>query len=342
MAVVGPRGHASRTLFAAGAIVLGSSCHENKVARPPPPSLAETGTVVARVDGTPITGEAVLAIARAKHVSLKEARDLAIRDALFAKEAIAKNLDIGVTRDLDVALAQGLVRTFRTDAMAQGPISDDEVVPFAVKNFFFVARPESWATIHALVPLKTDASQADIDRAHSVAVAIRDVERPIGASIKGTFPMSNVDAITAAFDDAANSVDKQGYKLEIEPLPPIAKDGATVFLDHRDPLQGPFDPEFVKGATALAERGDISDPVRSQFGWHVILLLDRVPEQMVKLDPLKVMFADDVYDARAKNARVAFVDGLRKTTPPEIPQNVDATLALLRIGKSSQAKLGAP
>jgi predicted metal-dependent hydrolase len=304
---------------------------------PPPPSLAvSSNEIVAHVGDAAISKETVLGIAKAQNISPREATELAVRDALFAQEALARRLDVLHERDLDATLAKALAASILEQVKAEGPIRDDEITQLVAgtrtlngENYsYLVDRPEAWVTVHAVVKIAKDADEDTVKRAKKVADAIRDAVKPIGARAKETIPLAGPDHEGGQFLDVAKAVDKQGFDVAIEALPPVGADSFTVLPNGRSP----FDPRFTAGAVALKQRGDLSEPVRSDFGWHVIMLLDRIPGQQLSMPELKELFEDYVYDARARKVTEPLLAELRKSNPSDIVRNSDALLALIHVG----------
>lgn len=69
-----------------------------------------------------------------------------------------------------------------------------------------------------------------------------------------------------------------------------------------------FDPGFSAGVATLSKEGDLSEPVRSSFGYHVIKLEKfNGPEHQMTFDQVKPMLIDEVRESYLKNLRADYL-----------------------------------
>ena len=66
--------------------------------------------------------------------------------------------------------------------------------------------------------------------------------------------------------------------------------------------------EYAAAAHALQAPGDLSDPVRTEFGYHVIRLEERLPERRVPRERVVELVTAEVYGARARAAMLGLVE----------------------------------
>jgi parvulin-like peptidyl-prolyl isomerase len=103
-----------------------------------------------------------------------------------------------------------------------------------------------------------------------------------------------------------------------------------------------MDPAFAAAAFAMKNNGEISAPVLSSFGYHLILLEDRRPAGFRSFDEVKPeimgeLKAKALADAKAESTRRIFTDPTLKVDAELINLiNTDA------VAKASAAKAAAP
>ena len=74
---------------------------------------------------------------------------------------------------------------------------------------------------------------------------------------------------------------------------------------------GQMIPEFEKASFALHNKGDVSEPISSQYGWHIIRLIDKKP--MDDFETAKTKLANEIkQNERNQEVFGSFVDKLKK------------------------------
>jgi parvulin-like peptidyl-prolyl isomerase len=228
---------------------------------------------VAKVGDLAIDRDYVLAIARARGISAKEALNAAIEDALLAEAAVrAKALDDpNLRRHLDAALVRALTAKVRRESMAEGPFTDQEIALVAASHPE-VSRPESRVTLHALV-------KKEVPNAETIAKDMR--------ALLATANGEDAAASEAAFREKAKSVAMPaGQELVIERLPAIDATGHVLGTKTN------VEPSFAKAAFAVSKALGTSEVVETSYGYHVIRVLEVSPafeasraDKLEKLEP---------------------------------------------------------
>ena len=86
-----------------------------------------------------------------------------------------------------------------------------------------------------------------------------------------------------------------------------------------------MDPAFAAAAFAMKTKGEISAPVKSSFGWHIILFEDRRPAGYRTFDEVKPQILAElrqraIDENRAANTRAIFSDPTLKVNNELIEQ----------------------
>jgi hypothetical protein len=241
------------------------------------------GDTIARVGDVSIPVSLVAAVAAAQKVPASGALGLLIDDALAAAGARAAGLNQSAEFQLaeTAARARLVVLHVREEARSAGPPTDAEVNLLSERHWLELDLPEQMRVIHAVV-MKPKKPELQADAA-ALAAALAATEA----------------AATSAddFEVRANAL-SHGADLEIkvERLDPFVADGRIA-----SPEGGGLDPDFVRGALPLAP-GTTSGVVRSAFGWHVIRMIERMPEHRVPFEQRRRLFEEEVQTVRARRA----------------------------------------
>src|SRR5450432_1650023 len=293
-------------LFLCGAWVAFVACSKTPDAVPALRHAPLPNGVVARVGSDDISLATAQRIARAEGVALPVARDRALRDALFAAAARSAFQGRGLIPVLErAAAARVLLEGLKDEAVARGPASDAEVAELTALRWRELDRPETARTTHAVALVE---KPADEEKARALAKQIFDAVRGV------TDPDE--------FLHLAQAVPHDGMQVRAERLPAVTADG-RVYDPNKpsaDSEQG-FDPDFAKAAMAL-HAGQISEPTKTRFGYHVILCEARLPELRVPLGERRALLRDEVLKGRAERAKQELLARLAAAAPIQITRAV--------------------
>ena len=271
--------------------------------------------VAARVGNDDVHVETVARIARSNGLGLELARDRAVSDALFAASVRADPARADFVRASErAALARALLENLREKARSAGPPSDSEVETQTRERWLELDRPESVRTTHAVVLTKSPADDAP---ARALAVKLADAVRGVDES--------------AEFIRRAQALPREAVELHAEALPPAFLDGRIwdpTLVPPRQ-LAGELDREFTRAAHALQTPGQQSPIVKTAFGYHVILLQERLPALRLTLEERRTRLLEAVLSRRAKTELDALVNQLKTQLSVEIPRASDELTALV-------------
>lgn len=276
------------------------SCSSEHAAPPPPEQAALGGEVAARVGEEVIPLSLVVEVAAKQHVAPREALRRLVDDAVASSAARKRGLDRNLPTSWQLTAVRGRLTADRllAEARRAGPPTDAEIAELTTQYWREVDRPVAVRTVHALAQRpKTPDPQAE---ARAKAVAEELLRAVTGAR--------DADDFTAR----ANAVPHPGVDVVVQPLPAFASDGYVT------EGEGRMDETFAKAAHLLTAPGSTSAIIETPFGWHVIRLVERIPEQRMSLEARRLAFAEEAYMRRARGLTVARLDAQRASSPVEI------------------------
>lgn len=308
-----------------GRALLGTSllvaCGSSNAPAPGPGRVASdelAAGVIARVAAESIETKLVERLAAAQEVRPRAALDGLVADALLATELRSSERTRALYLER-IALSRHLLESFGEQAAAQGPPTDEEVEEFTRRHWWQLDRPAAARVVHAVVVCQEDCP----DRAGARALA-------------GEIAAATATAGDAStFIEAAKSVSSTGFDLRVEKLEPVTADGRIVSLNARpnsDFSFGSYHSAFARAATALQHVGERSGIVESPSGFHVMLLVEQLPEHRLSHGERATMLHDEIIAARAGALQEAALAASRERTEIRVVRSFESDTELLLQG----------
>jgi peptidyl-prolyl cis-trans isomerase C len=246
--------------------------------------------VVARVGSETIAVEAAQRVMQAQQIPARQAVDSLVGDSLLGQQ-LERESALRANYLRRVALARRLSEVIKAETIAQGPPTDAEVEEYTRRNWWRIDRPPSAKVAHFVV----ECSEAECDdRAGARALAEK-----IARAVDG---ISDPDK----FVEAAKEFPAGDAKVTAEVLQPVAADGRIVAQNARPNSQfnfGFYHAAFAKAANDLTEVGEHSGIVVSPSGYHVMLLVEKIPEQRLTKAERTDLLEHQIMDARARKVQ---------------------------------------
>lgn len=300
-------------------VLVSASCAD----RPPGPTAAEQaalgGDVAARVGTDVIPVSLVAKVAADQHVSPREALRRLVDDAICANAARSRALDKSPPGSwkLTAARARFTADRVMADARKAGLPTDAEIAELTSRHWREVDRPVAVRVVHAVVERSKTTDAASEKKARALAAAIRE-------AVKDARDGDEFLAKAAA-------VPRDGMSVVAQPLPAFEREGYAT--------EGPggMDAEFAKAAFKLTTPGATSDIVESKFGWHIIRLLEIIPEQRMPAEARRAAFTEEAYMERARVDTQARVKALVATAPIELSPSAENLMRTVTVASSHTA-----
>ena len=272
--------------------------------------------LAAQVGADPIALSTVVGIAHAQRLTLPAARELAVRDAAFAAGARSAFAGRAIVPVIErAAWARALLSGFKAEAAARGPATDAEVTELTALRWQDLDRPETVRTTHAVAIVAKPEQDA---AAHAIAQRLYE-------AVQGVSDPQE-------FVRLAQAVAHEGVDVRAERLPALTRDGRSYYPEGAPPelANQRFDKDFAEAAHRLAV-GQISEPAKSLFGYHVILCEARLPEKRVPFEERRALLAAEVQKGRAERAKQELLGRLSSTTPIVITRSVEDLTARVQV-----------
>ena len=125
--------------------------------------------------------------------------------------------------------------------------------------------------------------------------------------------------VTDVFDRLGPDTDKTQFLQASRKAPDRLRAHDDDLYYAMDRLMALYGPQFSRALFALPV-GQVAGPLQSSLGWHMVLLLERLPEQQRPLDQVRNIVARDWRQARQAAAVRSWLERARRRADIEIVQ----------------------
>lgn len=198
------------------------------------------------------------------------------------------------------------------EARKKGPPTDEEITKLSERFWSEVDLPPTARVVHAIV----------LDRGEEAKKVVQSIREQV---LSAESPADFDKRARAAYAASGTSL-----KFTAEELPAFAPDGRIP----NSPSS--MDKAFAEGAFKLSRPGDTSIPVQSSFGWHVIRLIEMLPERRMPMETRRVAFAEEAYKMRSQEMLDAILKPLRATNEVTISPAAEELMRGVAIPKKEK------
>ncbi len=185
-----------------------------------------------------------------------------------------------VSQDEEIQKAATLSKFVHTTFLdkAKKEVTDDDVKKFYDDHLEALTKPEGVIVAHILAQVDDPPSDEQYAEAKVKIDAIYD-ELVKDPSQFGKIASEKSDCPSKADEGKLPAFDKDGMVLE---------GGGTM------------DKTFATAAFGIEKEGQITKPVKTQYGYHIIKLLERTPEEVTPLDKVKESISKHLAEEKAQ------------------------------------------
>lgn len=213
-----------------------------------------------------------------------------IEEALKANGLTLEEHMKKTSEDKEVQMAAALSKFVHVEFLdkAKKAITDDEIKKFYDDNAVSFTKPEGVTVAHILIQpdLSKDDEEADKEAKEKIDAIYDELLKD----------PSQFGKLAQDKSDCPSGKESEGK------LPAFDKDG--MLLEG----SGAMDQTFASAAFGIEKAGQITKPVKTQFGYHIIKLIEKTPEEVTPLDKVKETISKHLAEEKARTDLNKMID----------------------------------